>query len=285
MPSIRTGEEWLDVTYPVQRVVMDDDLWRTWTYTSADTTGYITPITYNNEWVNRTWDNWHQAYAYTVTNTTGGSRTLITSHADVDPSSLASPNVQITGNTIEYNMHPTQGLSEEERVARRQAQHERLIERDRERVRDQQEYQEAQRQRRAAEEAAHERSLELLKLVLTTEEYAEYAEGDGFIRITGSSGGRYEIRQSGYEGNVAQLDEMNEEVTRLCAHPRVRVEGGRLPTGDAWVGQILALKTDEEHFLATANVHWSREAVRPRARQTTRATEVRIRNAQAVYAA
>jgi len=154
--------------------------------------------------------------------------------------------------TSTYAPTPAPRPTEEELEARRQ-EYRRLDEEHRQRI----------RERAAREEEAHARSLELLKLVLTAEEYAEYSEGDGFIRITGSAGGRYEIRQRGYEGNVSQLDEMNEEVMRLCAHPRQNY-GQELPHGDMWVGQILAIKTDEEHFLATANVHWRRPAPRNR---------------------
>jgi len=101
--------------------------------------------------------------------------------------------------------------------------------------------------------------------VLTPEEYEIY-DVAGVIEITGSAGGKYRIVQSGYEGNVEQLDADGEVTMRVCAHPRN--PGRNLPSGDMWVGQVLALKTDEEEFLAMANVHWSREPVRPRPRRT-----------------
>lgn len=259
MPTIRTGEEYSNINYPVTRVTIPEDVWYSWQEYGTNATT-VTPVTWTTETINRVWDTWHQAWQYTVTSGTG-SRTLV-SDRHVDPASLPSPNARVSDEVFPE-------LTEEERAEQRRIAQERRVTRERERQQHRQrqlererEYREQQEAARALREQAQARSLELLRLVLTDEEYGRY-EGGNVIEITGSAGGRYRIRQVGYEGNVEQIDEEGEAIMRLCAHPQMHVAGGRLPQGDAWVGQVLAIKTDEENFLSVANVHWTREPVRP----------------------
>lgn len=81
-------------------------------------------------------------------------------------------------------------------------------------------------------------------------------EHKGQFHVTGSRGRRYCIRAAGQSGNVALLKEDGSVQATLCAHPRSAHDRHELlPEGDAWLAQMLELETDEDHFLAMANVH------------------------------
>jgi hypothetical protein len=106
---------------------------------------------------------------------------------------------------------------------------------------------------RAEREAANARALELLLSVLTPEQRASYLD-EGWFEVRGSRGGRWRIRNRGQSGNVDLMPEIGEERdATYCAHPP-----GSLPNADAHLAQMLALVTDEEKFVATANVHYRR---------------------------
>ena len=126
-----------------------------------------------------------------------------------------------------------------------------------------------ERSRRRLEEAARlegaqSRALELLEGLLTAEERAYRAE-HGEILVRGSAGGLYVIEQHGVHGNVRNIDEHGCTLRRGCAAPEMydRVEGERetlaLPEADGWIGQYLALKTQEQVYVRTAN--WSSHGV------------------------
>jgi hypothetical protein len=114
---------------------------------------------------------------------------------------------------------------------------------------------------------AERRAVELLPRVLNPRERAHF-ERTGRIVITGSEGGGYEILRHGYVGNVVTLQPVlvgGPFTTRartgwaLCAHPMMYVMNGdaceRLPHTDAYIAQILAIKTNEKGFLRTANIY------------------------------
>lgn len=137
--------------------------------------------------------------------------------------------------------------AEEERAARRELRM-RLEQEDRERI-------EAHRAR--AREATV-RARQLLLMVLTEEERTKYeADRNNSIEITGSDGKRYVVRTNSHEGNVYLLDRNGNEVLGYCCHPYMwDPRGNRIPREDAFVAQILALKTDAPGFIETANVSW-----------------------------
>lgn len=120
--------------------------------------------------------------------------------------------------------------------------------------------------RYAAEEAgrqlerqrASDRAVELLLSLLSDEQAATYRE-HGWFEVRGSSGRRWRIRNRGQSGNVDLMPEIGEERdATYCAHP-----AERLPDADAHVAQMLALVTDDEAFVRTANVHWRNPAGQP----------------------
>lgn len=102
-------------------------------------------------------------------------------------------------------------------------------------------------------EQASARALGLLRSLLSDDQWASYQD-NGWFEVRGSSGRRWRVRSRGQSGNVDLMPEAGEErdVT-YCAHPP-----GRLPDADAHAAQMLALVTDDEAFLRTANVHYRR---------------------------
>lgn len=112
---------------------------------------------------------------------------------------------------------------------------------------------EARRQEREREHqervAARARARVLLGEFLSEDQKAEL-EHHGRFHVTGSRGRRYCIRAEGQAGNVDLIKPDGSVQARLCCHPR---QG--LPDGDAWLMQMIEIRHDEDHFLATANVH------------------------------
>lgn len=100
-------------------------------------------------------------------------------------------------------------------------------------------------------EAATERARDLLRLVLSDEQWADFEAGKSF-HVIGSDGGRYRVRY-GTTGNVALVRD-DQVIERLCAHPRLYEIGGVLPTEDVLAAQVLALRHDEAGFRAVANI-------------------------------
>jgi len=117
-----------------------------------------------------------------------------------------------------------------------------------------QEAAEAERARERAE--ADQRAQELLLSLLTPQQRESYLD-KGWFEVRGSKGGRWRIRNKGQSGNVDLMPEIGEERdATYCAHPP-----GGLPNADAHLAQMLALVTDEESFLRTANRHYRRPDV------------------------
>lgn len=95
------------------------------------------------------------------------------------------------------------------------------------------------------------RAKSLLKDVLSESEYKEY-QRTGKILITASDGTRWEIGTDSYSGNLKDIKNRRQ----ICAHPQMTIyerdaygyviSTGRLPYADAWVAQILELKTDAD---------------------------------------
>jgi hypothetical protein len=109
-------------------------------------------------------------------------------------------------------------------------------------------------QERLEREQAKARALELLRSLLTGEQWASYQE-NGWFEVRGSKGGRWRIRNRGQSGNVDLMPEIGgERDASYCAHPP-----GMLPDPDAHAAQMLALVTDEEMFVRTAIVHYRRQ--------------------------
>jgi len=120
-------------------------------------------------------------------------------------------------------------------------------------------WQREQQERARIREQAHARAEELLLSLLTDEQAASRRER-GWFEVRGSAGGRYRIRRSSQAGNVDLMPETGEErEASYCCHP-----SGGLPDADAHLAQMLALVTDEDRFLRTANVAYQRpEAALP----------------------
>jgi hypothetical protein len=106
--------------------------------------------------------------------------------------------------------------------------------------------------RRAADAqrvAVHARALEMFLGLLSE---AQRAEHDRFryIHVRGSRGRLYRIDCRGQAGNVYWVDRVGgPDLASMCCHPGISV-----PNPDAWAAQKLALETDEDAFVTTANV-------------------------------
>lgn len=124
-------------------------------------------------------------------------------------------------------------------------------------------------ERRRADEA-HARAMELVLICMTPEERERYHATNRII-VTSNLGRMWEITQNGYEGNVNLVDphHVDEDgqpdypmVARFCVHPKMydSRSNERCPTPDAWAGQILHLRHDEDEMIRLANVHgWADE--------------------------
>ena len=219
--------------------------------TTASTTG---TITYTQDLV---WNGW------TVGNTTTGTSTFI---SDEQMVRFNAEGITFDWYKPTYTVNPIQ-----EAVAQQwQVIHEREVpspeELQRRADEAQRQMEEASRRRLEAEQRwarleedrilAQVRGLELLHMLLTDEQRAQY-DLNAVVPVRGSEGGMYEIDtlQNGVHGNIVKVDEHGCRLGRVCVAPRMRVDGQALPLADGWVGQLLAIKTDERAFIRTGN--WS----------------------------
>lgn len=102
------------------------------------------------------------------------------------------------------------------------------------------------RQPGAASDESVQRARELLYEHLDEEQAATY-RSDLYFETVGSRGTRYRI-EWGYAGNVLALDDEGRPWRRYCCHPSGYVNEDTLLT------QKLLLETDEDRFLAVANI-------------------------------
>lgn len=161
-----------------------------------------------------TW-GWYQPFA---------STTVWTSNSAQDWARFA---LQLSGPIVEQRFAEETRLRNDEREQERQAERERY-------------------------EAATERAFATFVSFLDEENRERFA-ARGHVIITGSAGGRYQIRR-GYSGNVSELSPGGRVIRRYCAHPPMHTRTGRLPEGDAMTTQLLKLLTDEPGFIEIANV-------------------------------
>lgn len=98
----------------------------------------------------------------------------------------------------------------------------------------------------AARETADRRAEELLRLILTDQQWAAWERGEGIV-VRSQHGRRYRVNK-GWAGNVEEIDARGRRKARFCIHP-----SRSMPVADNVAAQILMLKTDEDLFLATAN--------------------------------
>lgn len=162
---------------------------------------------------------------------------------------------------MQYEMVWNEWVTDDERRRRTeemQQQRRDLMQQERER-RSRDELERAQRLEQL--EAAHQRGLELFKMLLTPEQRQELAR-DLRVTVRGNAGGLYQIDCHGrsVHGNIHATDEHGCRLGNLCVAPgmRDRLDDGRLrtmPTSDGWVGQLLSIRHNEEELLAKAN--WS----------------------------
>jgi hypothetical protein len=175
-----------------------------------------------------TWVGWNQAYA---SGTMGFNTTTATAY-------ISNGATWVSWNT------PVQETEDQqrEREERQRAEAERFAREDAE--------------RRAVREAANARALELLRSMVSEQQWADY-QAKGWFEVRGSRGRRWRIRKSGQSGNVDLMPEAGDvREASFCAHP-----GDWLPNADAHLAQMLALVTDEEEFVRVANVHHGRRPV------------------------
>jgi hypothetical protein len=232
----------------VQKVVWQGwaDVTPTWTQWTNSTT-----VTYRIQ-QDRVWNRWTVDDAWTVMNPAiNGTITYNTAFTTTQDYVWTNWNAQSdTVYTRTYHQMDTGRTAEEiQHLAdRRQALNEAESRR---RLRYEQE-----REQAAARAQAHDRGMELLKMVMSHEELALF-EIAGKIHVRGSEGGLYEIdtQYGGVHGNVVQVDEHGCQLGRICVAPQMRLDSGVLPLSDGYVGQYLAIKHQEALFRATGN--WS----------------------------
>ena len=115
---------------------------------------------------------------------------------------------------------------------------------------------EAQRLKRQEDRiVAEARAIELLRMILDPAQVLEM-EQDQQVTVHAPSGRRYRVSMAGgVHGNIVELDEHGCPIQRGCVAPAMYDGNEALPTADGWVGQILALRHNEEELRAKTN--WS----------------------------
>jgi hypothetical protein len=242
-PTAETLAE-LAAVQPGKRAAFDAGAtgWVTWN--TGYTTGLYTSTATTSSTAytgTATWGSWNVVYT-----STSGNTLVYDANSNIAIPSGAQFAVSVpqwtTWNTA-YQETEDQRLERERQAAEAQA----LWEAGRA------EREQREAERRAEREQAEARSLELLRSLLTGEQWASYQE-NGWFEVRGKSGRRWRVRNQGQSGNVDLMPEIgNERDATYCAHPP---EG--LPVADAHAAQMLALVTDDEAFMRVANRHWRR---------------------------
>lgn len=139
------------------------------------------------------------------------------------------------------------------------------LERQREEARDaaQRRREEASRLRLAEQErqrGAQERASELFAMLLTPEELASWeAQRRALVRVRGQGNTLFLIETTNsVHGNVTETDEHGCRLGNVCVAPDMYDTGvdTYLPLADGWIGQLMAIRHDLEHFRNRGN--WSR---------------------------
>lgn len=140
---------------------------------------------------------------------------------------------------------------EENRLDREWEQRQALLEQ--RRAEQDEERRQAHQERIAQGQAAEERAGELLRSLLTDEQWTEWRRRN-YFHVTTPAGHRYRIER-GTQENVFLLDDNGGQVETLCAGPERRDEnGGLLPVTDVVIGQLLALRANEAGYRMVANI-------------------------------
>jgi len=220
------------VTYSQQGIwtyegTLDDNIWHDWTTLSTTTTTTIQ--TYD-----QTWTNWTNSSSYNSTTGTLVWQSWTT----------AEPHYQIVDNEAaqRYLENQVQHAREREsRFALQRAQ---------------------ERQERESRARAYDRASALF-LSLLDPVQAELWLKDKYVEVIGSAGGQYWITNDGVHGNIVQVDEHGCRLAHLCVAPEMYDGIESLPTPDGWVGQLLAIKYDEEALRAKANFSYVHQCQHP----------------------
>ena len=96
------------------------------------------------------------------------------------------------------------------------------------------------------------RARELLESLLTLQQLTSW-RNRGYFEFRGSAGTCYRLYDAGYSFNIHWIRSDGLTGGVLCAYPK-RHKGEKLPTADLYIGQFLALVTNEEAFLDVANL-------------------------------
>lgn len=188
-----------------------------------------------NYYVDPVWNTWTTNSTTTVLNSTGWSNLGSASSTVVWNNWNSIP-------VITYTTSATEPEIEEQRAeinATMERQRLELIER--RHARDEQ------------RQGATSRARILLRSILSQEQWETW-EAEQFIEVQGSEGNWFRLRP-GSNGNITVFDD-DGDIERICAHPNLYDDhNDPLPNEDVLVGQILALRTDENNFRRIANVH------------------------------
>lgn len=215
-----------------------------WTAWNSGYSMNLSTTTSSTMGIEPTWGAWN----VTFTSTTGSTVLY----------DASSNNAMIPGTTPQWTYWNTDYQeTEDQRAERERLQAEREADWRRR-------HEEQQRER----DTARARAEELLRSLLSDDQWASYQE-NGWFEVRGSSGRRWRIRNRGQSGNVDLMPEIGEErEATYCAHPP-----GGLPDADAHAAQMLALVTDEEAFTRVANVHYRNPAREAERAERLRATQ------------
>jgi hypothetical protein len=112
----------------------------------------------------------------------------------------------------------------------------------------------AEEKRKQEAAAAEAVAMALLRENLSLEQLRQLDEMKAFD-VVAESGRRYRIKAQGHHGNIRMIAEDGTELESLCVAPTNGV-----PSPDAWLGQKLALETDEAYIRAKANITTIRRA-------------------------
>jgi hypothetical protein len=221
----------------------DLDLWRQWmmlggTPTTSTTTGTVTVTSWEDPAMAQTWFQWTSGTA---------STTQVFTHEQIWLAWHQSEALPVTGEQLQSQV-------DQELLDRRQREQE---------ARSRRALAERQ-QREGLAVVAQSRSVELFQMLLDDEQRLQWAAAMS-VDVRGSSGGLYRIEghRETVHGNIVKIDEHGCQLARICVAPAMYDDAGTLPIADGWVGQLLAIRHNEEELKNHGNYSSFRRCQHP----------------------
>jgi hypothetical protein len=208
--------------------VYNNTIWVNWAQTTTTATTSFNTMTTVASSTTMIWDNWNQTW-----------------FNQMPPSSYTT-----NGYTVGMQINAAPPETPEQAQTRRREQ----LARDREAMR-------LRRERDLVRAAADERAWATLEEMISDVQ-REQLRTERHIIIPVGNLAFYVLADHGSSGNV-HVYEDGVQIARLCAHPQLYPDTSKpaIPQGDVVLSQVMAIITDPQNFIDTANVHHGRRPV------------------------